>query len=693
MIKEGEKVSSRLDELIAEENEANEKILSVDEIDALLGRLPDDMPKNELADEFEKVFRSLASCNEFIREEYLEKIKKKYKIRIALLRELVQRHVPRRPRFKGEVNEEGNQYIYYSADGSPVSISNFIIKPTEILKVEVRMMLKGDLIDSAGRSRSITFSETAWHSRKDFLKSLSSYNCVWTGTDDHVQGLRRLLAADEGAVHKEGTYSVGYVDTDRGARWVSPDMVISAGGINQVDDIVFVAKSASSSFARRLGYRSARLEDVKMLAAQVLPKLLDLNVGTVVIPMIGWFFGAFFKPLIMKETGAFPILFVWGTKGAGKTSLVKLFWKLVGVVKTLPFSVTNTAFPLYDAFDATTSIPIMLDEYKPRDMGKQRVDQIHRMLRRLYDGDVEQRGKPDLSVAQYKLSAPVVVAGESRPEGDAALIERLLAVSPNRQHLDATSTYKQTFQLLQRLPIEDLDVPFIEFAMRRDFKSDFACAQKTAAQLIGAVPNGGAVPTRNVNNLTTMVFGVQMFEEFAASLGVNLPKPDLASAVSAPVASVLDGDRGSKDAFDEFLEALSVYARHDKLVQSINYDYLNGRLLLHLESCHEVYLAERKRTGRDDDTNGLPALRRLIKEKIERGGYIKDNSHRLKAADGQTRRWIQIAVDEVPENLAFDPFPKNFERVHGGRRDNFPSEPSLTGTLEISTGEEPNLEN
>ena len=40
------------------------------------------------------------------------------------------------------------------------------------------------------------------------------------------------------------------------------------------------------------------------------------------LPIIGWYFAAPLKPRIVRRIGRFPILFVWGTQGSGKSTLI-----------------------------------------------------------------------------------------------------------------------------------------------------------------------------------------------------------------------------------------------------------------------------------------------------------------------------------------------------------------------------------
>ena len=109
--------------------------------------------------------------------------------------------------------------------------------------------------------------------------------------------------------------------------------------------------------------------DWHAVAKEAFRALLELNEPSVVLPVLGWFFAAPFKPRIMKILKHFPILMVWGTRESGKTSMLKeVFWRLFGVVDTEPFSVTETEFALLKLISSTNAVPVFLDEYRPDDM-------------------------------------------------------------------------------------------------------------------------------------------------------------------------------------------------------------------------------------------------------------------------------------------------------------------------------------
>lgn len=654
-------------------------------VEFLIERIAPETPKSELQTRLAPVIEAAVAAPPLERDAYLDLIVARFGIKRRTLQALVraatpqreepgggddsedESDVPRGERVRGEVLEEDTHYYVIGRDGDVEVLSSFAIEPTQRVVCEAGEIIVADIrTERGGTIRDVLFPRSAWHSKRDFLRSLPSPDLQWTGSDDNVQGLLRILSA-RSVPRRHGTLNLGYLETTAGPRWVAPGIVIAADGFHDADEVVYVPNP--SSFSRRLRYAPVAPAEARALASDVLPALLTLNEPVVILPIIGWFFATPFRPRIMRLLGHFPLLMVWGTQGSGKTSIVRdIFWPLFGVVeKTDPFSATETEFALIKLLSATDSIPVFIDEYKPRDMPKPRLDRLNRLLRRIYGGETEERGKPDLTVASYALSAPVCLAGESRPEGDPALIERMVSVSPNKNRLLTHPEHGRIFRRLRRLALARLAPPYIQFALARDTADDLDKARAVTVRLLGGVASGDEVPGRCFDNLVAMVFGLTMFEAFAASLGVSIPELDIVPAISACITEVMDGDRGTKDPFDQFVEALSVYALMGVLQEGRHYAMVGGLLCLHLPTCYQVYLTERKRAGLEDDTNGLRALRRIVREKHERGGYVIEIDRRVTLGEGFVRT-VAIDPDQIPETLDVEEFPVRQSRMWGGVR-------------------------
>jgi hypothetical protein len=510
----------------------------------------------------------------------------------------------------------------------------------------------------------VHFPQKAWHSKKAFLAALPSTEMQWSGSDDNVQGVLRLLNRYPVPLRR-GVETLGYVETDGGPLWVADNVVLGPDGRRPASSIAFVPNG--SSLVDRVQYPEADPTTIRKIAAQVFPDLLALNEPAVVLPVLGWFFATPFKVRIMRLHRQFPILFVWGTQGSGKTKMiVMIFWPLFGLTETEPYSATETPFALLKIFSSTNSVPVFIDEFKPGDMPRDRLHTLQRYLRRIYGGEVEERGRADLTVSTYRLEAPVCVAGEARPD-DPALADRLVSAMPNKNRLDEHPEHVEAFERLQAADLNLLAAPYIQWSLARDTDADFKAAGETTDRVLSTIPGGSDVSGRCRFNLQVVAFGIAMFEAYAQHLGVVIPRLDLTAAFSTSVSDLMDGHRGAKNPLDHFIETLSVLAYDGEITISHHYTIIDGLVCIHLSSCWDAYLIHRRQIGLADDGVNMKVMRRLIEENHQRDGYVKEIGKTVTMRDNHRPRTIAIDLAQAAEFLDIEGFPGQ-SRTHGGPR-------------------------
>ncbi len=589
-------------------------------------------------------------------------------------REAAKEEQDQRERLKGEISEGANFYYTHNVDGDMIVVSSFKIVPTERVSVEGVEQITGDILTDKNKTiKGVVFPPNAWQGRRQFLAAITrvSPDLQWTGSDDQVQGLLRIVA-DADVIKRIGSTMLGWWDsgTNDNVRWVTPHGIIGPNGIEVDDQLAYVANG--SPLAARVKYTAVDEAKVKEIAAEVLPNLMKLNTPAVMLPLIGWYFAAPYRKPITDLLGHFPILWNWGTQGSGKTSLQLIFWRIHGVTDAEPFSATETEFSMLRLLSSTNGVPIILDEYKPADMLKRNVNRLMRYVRRVYGGETESRGRPDLTLANYVLAAPLSVTGENKPDHDPAVSERILCSSPNKNTIELSPEHHRAFALVRRADLGALALPMIQFAVQAPVTEWLDAARSITNRFLAQADDDGKsivkgaedVPTRVVDNLVVMGFGLIVYQRFAESLGVLLPDPDFQAAIAYQCDDFLEGEAGAKDVFDQFLESLSACAQEGTLREGVHYAGIDGEIALHVQTAYGVYLRERKKMGLEDATNGLRALRRVIREKIERGSYIKRNDARVKLAES-TRRCVRIKVDEIPTGLDIEPFPVDNEKSWG----------------------------
>lgn len=550
----------------------------------LIDCIPAETPKTELGDAIIPALELVRASNPLLREACIDLIRTNFRLKVGTVKAMLN-SLPALPEpktsdkkvRKGEVFEGAGHYYTLGREGEPLIVSSFIIEPTQRILVDD----DGEIIDArvtteAGRAYDVRFPRDAWNSRHSLLKVLRPVELQWTGSDENVQGVLRLVAA-RSVPTRSGTINLGYLDTEGGPRWVTPGSVLSSVGASTSEDIVYVP--SGSSLSRRV--RVSEPDDPRAegaAAAVILRELLRVNTPEVMLPIIGWFFAAPLKPRITARLGRFPILVVWGTQGSGKSSLIMdVMWPLLGIVSSEPYSATETEFALLKLLSATNSVPVFIDEYKPFDMPRHRHNQLHRYMRRLYTGEVEERGRADQTVNTYHLAAPLCIAGETRPI-EPALVERILTANPDKDALTRNLDHARAYARIKSVNPGLVTSGLIQFLLARPTEVDLVHARSLTDRYLG----DREVPFRVRDNTTVMMLGLHHFREYAASLGVPIPELPFASAVQALLDDLLEGGGTAvKTGLDYFLEELSIMAVNGAIEHGRHYVYREGMLALH----------------------------------------------------------------------------------------------------------------
>jgi hypothetical protein len=621
------------------------------DIEKAIDAIQEDAPAKDLEYQLKPVLDAIAHRSPSVHGRYLGLLEKRFDLKARDLRRALSQ-AGTRPKnddrlaadnddnagsgddaIEGEIYEDTCFYYTLTARGETKTVSSFTLMPT--MRVELddgEMIFARAHADRGSVVEGLRLPLRAFHSKKDLSRHLPSADLQWTGSDNNVQGLLRVLARRP-VPRRPGTSMLG--DYKKGSHhlWVCPDGAIDKSGFMDPSPVIYVKNGGSLD--SRLRYAPCANETFRLIAQAVFEYLPRLNLPEVIVPVIGWWFATPMKPRFMERIGSFPTLFIWGTQGSGKSSLaIDIFWPLFGVKDADPYSATETEFALLKILTASRSVPVFIDEYKPYDMQRHRLNTLHRYLRRLYRGEVEERGRPDQTVNTYHLQVPLCVAGETRPT-EAALLERILTSNPEKVTLDEHPECREALRELKAVDLSLFAPRYIQFCLGRDFDADLEVAQRAVTALL----SGRKVPLRVVENVTAMMLGVHLFEQFAESCDFKLPNDlGVREAVDAVLTDVLETDHGVKNAFDHFVEMLGVMAIQGELRHRIHYVFKDELLYFHLESCYDSFRQHCKRIDYPGEIVDLKALRRLIRENRRQNGYMVSEGERVYFGFNSNRR-------------------------------------------------------
>jgi hypothetical protein len=169
---------------------------------------------------------------------------------------------------------------------------------------------------------------------------------------------------------------------------------------------------------------------------------LALSSTDVTHPLLAWVVAASRRP----EVPEFPLLFIGGSSGVGKSTLARLALRLGGSKIELDLAAV-TQFILLRTLASSTSLPVFVDEWTRLSRRDTR-EAFQGYIPALYAQGLGQRGQADLGAVSYRLTAPTIVAGEDTFSLDREK-DRTVAVYPTRANQNSAA-----HDIIARAPLE-----------------------------------------------------------------------------------------------------------------------------------------------------------------------------------------------------------------------------------------------
>ncbi len=202
----------------------------------------------------------------------------------------------------------------------------------------------------------------------------------------------------------------------------------------------------------------------KELLRKFMKDLLSCQKPAIVGRLLGWIVACHYRMLFHKKYDKFPLLHLAGAAGMGKTEMTKLFASF-HYYQAEPKMLTpsSTVFSVGLTATGSSSIPLILDEFKPSAMAQAQYDKFTLALRDAYNCRAIERGGGNRDSTDFKalyssqLSAPMCFIAEAVEE-ESALMERVvftMLVKPPavqleryRVHFDAAKADHQLLGML-----------------------------------------------------------------------------------------------------------------------------------------------------------------------------------------------------------------------------------------------------
>lgn len=405
--------------------------------------------------------------------------------------------------------------------------------------------------------------------------------------DEDVLDYVRKYIHNQEAPELHGTEQMGLKDGE----FVTPTGVIDESGWSEDANSVFVERDVGAERKFAVEPESTPQYDEDEVS-EILELFPNTRTPERFLPVLGWFYAAPFRPMIVNRTGDYNMLSVEGRSGTGKSASIGALWKAFGMCENeaLPFSCNNTVFTLITTFASSRGVPMWLDEYKPSDMSGYQSDRLHDLLRKAATGGTEQRGNADQTTEEYELRAPVCLTGEEGVIGNAEQRRAIQTRFRNEPTMDGTDENQRFKRLVGDVYVEDGSVDFdddggydlfqhalayYEYVTAMD-DTEFVKQWRKALLYVEERIQQWDIQTElddlERQGLQTVVYGYKQYRRFAEQMGADMDTIPGDESLDMALRHVVDADGvGRESHLDRYVTLLARAAVNGELEPNTHY--------------------------------------------------------------------------------------------------------------------------
>ena len=450
------------------------------------------------------------------------------------------------------VFEQEGRY-YANRAGKVYVITNFVIKPIEMILAEEDTQMTADLVTVRGETFRQSFLTSDFANQQKFKNFLNrrTISLGYYGSDGDLELLKGFIS-ELAWQKKAGVKALGLHEHGGRMVFVGSGSAVAAGN-TPVNDILQLER-----------YRS--IDSAILDCAQVLPEelpaigdwLMNYNEPAKTISVLAWMAGCFIKEHLRSRDVKFPHLMLIGEAGSGKSTTVERVVLPVFSRTKIIAAGQVTAFTLMKDSASSNLIPQALDEFKPSKIDRIRLDTLYNHFRNSYDGHEGVRGRADQSTVSYELLAPLIVAGEESAD-EAAIRERSIELLFSKKDLKSAE-HRKAFQTLSASTslLGSLGRSLLETALHTPPKEAYGWHQEGLGRFTKELPS------RVVNNLACCYAGLCLLEKLCGEFGFSweavfpYDREACRKYLEHGVKEyLLDGSTGNKSVVEQTFEVLS----------------------------------------------------------------------------------------------------------------------------------------
>lgn len=442
----------------------------------------------------------------------------------------------------------------------------------------------------------------------------NSIDLIYQGNDHDLEIIKDIISKKPYAV-KTGVNFVGMFKKASQYVFVSDTKSIDKND-SIVDDVVIMetAKCISTELTEVQPIDSFGL-------AQLSKFLFKFNILPITATIIGFSASCFLKEKLW-QSGRIKhnYLIITGESGSGKSETVEnVIMPIFAATNCTISSGQITRFVNARMSSSSNLIPMIITEYKPTKLNKNRMDEISDLLRNAYDRTPAYRGRPDLILNEYLPLAPIILVGEMGFD-ETAIKERSLEVLFSKANI-RDEVIQGRFKLLKhrKRELRMLGRSLLNQALKIE-PDELIRRHRAIENRINL-----SLPSRVKNSIANCMQGLLLLKDVYDSLNMNFEKQigysiqELFNSVLSGVYDyLLDGQNEAKGSIEKVLEVICRMEELGVLIRGNDYQVINQgtELALNISPLYDKFTKYvREHNILDVEVLSLPQFRKQLRTK------------------------------------------------------------------------------
>lgn len=226
-----------------------------------------------------------------------------------------------------------------------------------------------------------------------------------------------------------------------------------------------------------------------------------------------FYIATLFRDIITDTTRSFPILNIYGKKGAGKTEFALFLMALFQTNPEVSNLESTTYYAMGEKCAEVSNMLVHFDEYK-NSLSNKHID----FLKGVYDNAGRSKRSSDGEHREAtRINCGVMITGQEMPTADIALFSRVIFLESQKSERtkEETDKYQQFLKLRNMCPT-NITVGLMHF--RENFNAEWMSAWKKALSEIKNEVDYNVIGERFINNWAMMLAAYYCLKSFANEL-------------------------------------------------------------------------------------------------------------------------------------------------------------------------------